>query len=63
MDDEVVAGPVGVHRHDGGPVVGTEHLLRESVEFAEGVGTHEHHGHSSLLTLGAMPSEFLRLLI
>lgn len=38
VDDEVVSGPVRVHRHRGGTGGGTENLLRELVELTEGVG-------------------------
>src|SRR5690606_21237053 len=48
VDEELVTRPVRVHRH-GGCTAGhsvPEELLREAVEVAEGVGAHEHHGHS-----------------
>ena len=41
-DVEVVAVPVGVHGHRGGPGGGAEHLLGEPVQLAERVGAHEH---------------------
>ncbi|GAA3142767.1 hypothetical protein GCM10017687_69480 [Streptomyces echinatus] len=60
VDQKIVPGAVGVHRHRRRSGVGAEDLLRESVEVAERVGTHEHHG--SLLS-SAIGCDALQLFI